>query len=274
MLSNQADAQAHAAASIPPHQWAVEATAEEVQDLAPFNTYLRYRSHTVDNKGDLTRDIIESRDGAVARLISKEGRALKPEEDQAEQQRLQAMLDNPAIFARHVRNEQANKKQAIEVIRLIPDAMIFTYTAGQPQVAGTQGSEQGSVQIVLDFHPNPDWSPPSLASETLTGLEGRLWIDPQSHHVTRLEANVFRPVNVGFGVFAKLFPGGTVTLDEMRPVEHRWLPSHFVEHVTLRALMLKTIKENTDAENSNYTQIEPMTYQQAIKLLLATPLPH
>ena len=246
------------------------AAAEEVHDLEPYRAFLRYRVHSVNKKGDQTRDLIETRDGPVARLIARDGRALTEEEDQAEQQRLKDLVDNPDDYARHVKAEQSSRKQAIEVIRAVPDAMVFTYAEQQPQIPG---SGTNAVQVVLDFHPNPKWSAPTLASETLTGLEGRLWIDASSHHVTRLEARVFRPVNVGFGVFAKVFPGGTAVLDEARPVEQRWLPGHFVEHVTLRALMVKTIKENADTQNYDFAQVPSMSYQDAVKLLLATPLP-
>ena len=254
--------------TVPAAQWAAQAAAEEVHDLEPYHTFLRYHSHTIDSKGNLLRDVIESRDGSVARLIAKEGRALTPAEDEAERQRLQAMVDDPAAYAKHVKGELASKKQAIEVIREIPNAMIFSYSEGQPQPSGL-----ATRAVVLDFHPNPAWSPPTLASETLTGIEGRLWIDPQTHHMLRLQARVFRPVNVGFGVFAKLFPGGTVDLDQSQAAEHRWLPSHFVEHITLRALMVKTLKENADGENSDSQPVESMSYQSAIKLLLDTPLP-
>ena len=265
-----AGAQSRADLSVPPHEWAVLAAAEEVHDLEPYKVFLRYRVHLVDKRGDQTRDLIESRDGAVARLIARNGRPLTAEEDQAEQQRLKDMLEDPASFAKHVKNEQTGKKQAIEVIRAIPDAMIFTYAPQQPQPPGA-GAD--APQVVLDFHPNPKWSAPTMVSETLTGLEGRLWIDARSHHITRLEAQVFRPVNVGFGVFAKVFPGGTAVLDEARPTAQRWLPGHFVEHVTLRAMMVKTIKENADTENSDFAQVPAMSYQEAVKLLLQQQLP-
>ena len=261
-------AQTGADLSRPPRDWAVLAAAEEVHDLEPYTIYLRYRVRTVDRRGDQTRDLIESRDGTVARLIARDGRPLTTEEDRAEQQRLQDLLADPAGYAKHVKNEQSSKKQAIEVIRVIPDAMVFRYAEQQPQP--TAGSP---AQVVLDFHPDPKWSAPTMAAETLTGIEGRLWIDARSHHITRLEARVFRPVNVGFGLFARVFPGGTAVLDEARPEEQRWLPAHFVEHITLRALMVKTIRENADTQNSEFQQVPPMSYQQAVKLLLATPLP-
>ena len=271
-------AQAQAVASLPgepsPHQLAVEAAAQEVRDLEPMHSFLRYRSRVVNSKGDLTRDVIESRDGTVARLISVDNRALTTAEDQAERGRLQAMLDSPASFAKHVKSEQASKKQAIDMIKLIPNAMIFTYAEGQPQPpAQLAPPADARPLLALDFHPNPAWTPPSLTSETLTGLQGRMWLDPRTHHVTELDVTVFRPVNVGFGVLAKVFPGGTVTMGQGSPVQDRWPIYQMVERVTLRALMVKTYKENADVHNSGFTQVPGMSYQQAVELLLSTPLP-
>ena len=257
-----------------PHQLALDAAAQEVQDLEPQHSFLRYRSRVVNSKGDLTRDVIESRDGTVARLISIGGRALTPAEDQAEHERLEAMLESPTSFAKHVRSEQSSKKQAIEIIRLIPDAMIFTYAEGQPQPpAPLAPPADARPYLALDFHPNPAWSPPSLPSETLTGLRGRMWLDPRTHHVAELDVNVFRPVNVGFGVLAKVFPGGSVVLGQGNPVKDRWPIYQMAERVTLRALMVKTYKENADIHNSDFTPVPGMSYQQAVQLLLATPLP-
>ena len=242
--------------------WAKRAAEHQIQDLIVNTNFLRYQVHSKDTKGDLVRDLIESTDGPVARLIFKDGRPLTPQEDLAERERLQAMLDDPAAFARHTRSDRSLKKQAAEVVSLIPHAMLFTYDPKQPP-----------HQILLDFHPDPAWQPPTMASQLLTGLEGRVWIDPESGHLTRLETTVFRSVNVGFGIFARLFPGGTVAVDQVPAPLDRWLVSHFIEHLTLRALMIKTYKENAEVQVSNATAVEPLTYSKAIARLLATPVP-
>jgi len=46
-----------------------------------------------------------------------------------------------------------------------------------------------------------------------------------------------------------------------------------VEHVTVRAMMVKTLNENTDLYASEFAPIREMGYQDAIHLLLVTPLP-
>ena len=256
---------------VPAPDWAVEAARNELKVLEYSGTYLRYKMHVVDAKGDVVRDVIESKDGPVARLILKEGRSLTSDEDAAERERLQAMVDSPESYARHVKNEQAGKKQARQIIEALPAAMIFTYAAGQPQ--REQHTTGSPVEIVLNYKPNPAWTAPSLVSEALTGMEGRVWIDPATHTMTRLEARVFRSVNVGLGLLAHVYPGGHAEFDQARVKGDRWIFTHFVERATVRALMLKTIKQDVDVQGSDFVPMAKITYQEAVHLLLATPLP-
>lgn len=255
--------------AVPAQRWAADAARNELKVLEYDGTYLRYRMHVVDAKGDVVRDVIESRDGPVARLILKGRRPLTADEDAAERERLQEMVDSPDAYARHVKNEQAGKKQARQVIEALPQAMLFTYAPGQPQREHHALGE--AAEVVVDYKPNPNWTSPSLASEALTGMEGRAWIDPATHTVTRLEARVFRSVNIGLGLLAHVYPGGHAEFDQARISGDRWIFTHFVEHATVRALMLKTIKQDTEVQASNFSPVPGMNYRDAIRLLLGTP---
>ncbi len=234
------------------------------------DSYLRYHMRTLDAKGDRVRDIIESRDGAVARLILKGGKPLSQEEDAAERNRLTEMISEPAEFARHIHNDVQGKKLATDLIQLMPDAMIYTYTPGQPQIQ----AGRSAPQLVLDYTPNPGWSPPSTTAEALTGLRGRMWIDPTTHQLLRMEGEVFQGVNFGWGMLAHIYPGGRLALDQVNVNGDRWIFSRFVEQVKVRALVLKTLNVNTTIEASSFhTLPSALTYQDAIRLLLDTPLP-
>lgn len=258
--------------SVPARQWASDAAKNELGVLQYSGAYLRYRMHVVDSKGNQVRDVIESKDGPVARLIYKEGRPLTPQEDADERERLQAMLDSPSAFSKHINKEQSGKKMGADLLRQMPDAMNYSYVEGQPQRAHAH-QPSDAPEIVLDFQPNPAWSPTGMVAEALTGLKGRLWIDARTHYLTRLEGNVFQGVNVGFGALAHIYPGGKFVFEQTQVTDKRWIFSHFAEQVTVRALLLKTIKENTDVEGSNHAQVPTMGYQDAIRLLLSAPLP-
>lgn len=255
--------------SIPPRSWVVDVVANELVALHHKGSYIRYRMHVVDSKGDQVRDVIESREGTVARLIMRDGKPLTDEQDKAERQRLNDMLHAPDAYARHVKNDTYEKRLAESMIRLMPDAMINTYVPGQPQT----GRNKDALEIVLDYKPNPLFRPPTTEAVALSGLEGRAWIDAKTRQLVRMEGTVFRPVNLGWGVLAHIYPGGKLTLDQTDAGGGRRIFTHFTERLTVRALMVKTINVNADVEASNFQTIAPMNYQDAIHVLLDTPLP-
>ena len=190
--------QAASAASlpaVPARSWVVDCANNEAIVIQHPDSFLRYRLHVIDEKGDHLRDQIETPEGSVSRNLQRDGRPLTPAEDAAERQRLNDLLASPAAFARHIRNEQNNKQMGVNLLKLIPDAMLWSYTPGQPQLSNLPSGDPALV--VLDFKPNPAWSPPTMESEPLIGLEGRLWIDPRTRRMVRLEGRLTRAVNIG-----------------------------------------------------------------------------
>ena len=91
--------------------------------------------------------------------------------------------------------------------------------------------------------------------------------------MVHLEGNLFRVVNIGWGMVARIYPGGSVTLHQRNAAGQRWIVEHIVEQLTLRALMVKTVKQRLVFDTSDFQAVPAMSYQQAIKMLLATPLP-
>jgi len=268
VLPQSADASLPAS---PARSWAVDCANNEALVIQHPGSTLRYRLHEVDERGDQLRDQIETPEGSVARLIQRDGRPLTPAEDAAERQRLNDLLVSPASFARHIHREQENKQIGVRLLKLMPDAMLWSYAPGQPQLPNQPSGDPSLV--VLDFKADPAWSPPTMESEPLTGLQGRVWIDPRTRRMVRLEANLFRAVNLGWGFVAHLYPGGRVTLQQANLGDQRWIVEHIDEQLNLRALMVKTVHQRFVYDTAGYQPVPAMPYQQAIKVLLDTPLP-
>jgi hypothetical protein len=255
--------------SIPPRSLVVDAAANELIALHHKGSYLRYRMETINEKGNQVRDVIESKDGTVARLILKDGKPLTSEEDKGERERLNDMIASPAGYAKHVKNTESEKKMADTLVPLMADAMINTYTPGQPQ----SGKNGGAPEIVLDYKPNPKWNPPNTEAQALTGLEGRVWIDAKTHTVVRMEGRISRGVNFGWGMLAHIYPGGKIELDQTSVGGNRWIFTDFSMELTVRALMVKRLNIHSSAKASGFQTLNPMSYQDAIHLLLTTPPP-
>ena len=255
--------------SVAAKTWAVATTANEIAIIQHPGSFLRYRERLIDAKGDELRDVIETKDGTVARLVMRNNRPLTPEEDQSERERLSSLLTHPNDFSKHAKNQAESKKIAIDLIKLMPDAMLYSYTAGQPQTPNTLEPE-----VVLDFAPNPAFHPPNLYSEGLLGLRGRIWIDAQTKEIVRIEADIFQSINWGWGVLAHIYPGGKVDLEQTAASGPRWNMTQFHEQVTVKALMVKTMKVNSEGQVSGFQALPgPIAYTDAIHQLLDTPLP-
>ncbi|RZU39843.1 hypothetical protein BDD14_1238 [Edaphobacter modestus] len=255
--------------AIPPRSWVVDTTAKELEALNYRDNYLRYRMHVVNAKGDQVRDVIESRDGTVARLLLRDGKPLTEQQDTDERERLTDMLKDPDAFAKHVKNSQSGKKVADQLIRLMPDAMIYTYAPGQPQT----GKHPDTTEVVIDYEPNPKFHPPTTTAEALTGLRGRAWIDSKTKVTLRVEGQIFRGVNFGWGMLAHIYPGGHLVLDQADAGNGRWIFTRFTERISVRALMVKTLNIQSDVEAWGFQPVPSMSYQDAIRQLLNTPLP-
>jgi len=257
------------ALAMPARDWAVSAAENEVGIVEHTGSYLRYKQHLVDAKGDELRDVIETKDGTVARLVMRDNHPLTQEQDENERGRLQYLVDHPADFARHQKNEGTSKKIATDLIKLMPDAMIFTYVAGQPQTPNPAGPE-----VVIDFEPNPKWKPPTMYSEGLTGLRGRVWIDAKTKEIVRIEGDIFHPVNWGWGMLAHIYPGGKVDLEQTVASGQRWNMTSFHEQVTVKALMVKTLSVHSEGQSFSFQALPAgMSYPDAIRMLLSAPLP-
>jgi len=252
-----------------PRSWAETAVNNEIAIIeSEGRVPVRYRQHKVDAKGDTLREIVETRDGTVARLIQRNGQPLTAADDAGERDRLNAEIADPDAFFKHHKRDKATREDVKALIELLPQAMINTYAPGQPQLPNMEGP-----QVVLDFHPDPTFHPPTMTADLLTGIEGRVWIDARSHCMIRVEAHVLHAVNFGFGVVAKIFPGGTVEFEQIRAVGDRWAYSHLEEHITTRLLLVKTLPENAVMTSFDFRPVPTlMSYQDAVKMLLAMPV--
>lgn len=254
----------------PVSDWVEAATRNEIAMIGAQGSFsVRYKERKVDARGDTTRVVIESKQGAVARLVERDGKPISAAEDQAERARLQEALDHPDDFYKHHRKDAQQRHDAAELVKLMPQAFVFSYVAGQPQRANAKGSE-----VVLDFQPNPQFHPPTMLADVLTGLQGRVWVDTATQHVTRVEGHVLHVVNFGFGMLAKLYPGGTLRLEQAPAGDGHWIYSDLEEHVLVRALMVKNVPENRHIGSSEIQALPTLlTYQDAIHQLLGMQIP-
>src|ERR1700759_3808575 len=223
-----------------------------------------YRQHKVDPKGSMVKEIIETKDGDVARLIERNGKPLPPEEEKAEVDRLNDLLAHPEIQEHRHKKEQEDSARGDEMVRMLPDAFLFT-------LEGTVQGPSGPCYR-LSFKPNPAFQPPDREGEVYHGMVGELWVDQNQQRLVKIDAHLIQDVNFGWGVLGKLYKGGSILVENADVGLHHWETVHMKLELTGKLLMMKSVNYSTTEDYSDF-QIQPqeLSYQEAIHLLKTAP---
>ena len=94
VLGGSAKAPQNGNPPIDPQKIVRDASWNELHSKSPGRSF-RYRQHKVDPKGTTVKEIFETKDGDVARLIEKDGKPLPLQEAQAETDRLKNLSRIP-----------------------------------------------------------------------------------------------------------------------------------------------------------------------------------
>ncbi len=237
---------------------AVQLRLQEERHHRPVAYVLRKQ----DGGHQTTKQIIETRDGDVARLIAINGKALNAEQQQAEMNRLTALSDDPGLQQRRRRGEQRDAARIDHLVALLPESEIYS-------IAGTVPCGAGQCYR-LSFIPNPHFDPPDFEAEVLEGFAGEVWIDTSQDRLVQLQAHLVRDVNIGFGILGRVDKGGTILLQQSYQSDVKeWQPTVLKINLQGRALLVKTVNIRIDELATDFKPVaEGMGYREAIRLLI------
>ena len=231
-------------------------------ELAPGGGHpYRYKLHKIDDGKITTKEIVETKDGDVARLIAVGDKPLSRDADQAEINRLNNLLAHPEIQEHRHKKEQEDSDRANEMIRLLPDGFLYHY---EGMVDGPNGP-----CYRLTFKPNPNFQPPDREAEVYHGMAGELWVDQSEERMVKLDAHLIDDVNFGWGILGKLYKGGTILVEQKDVGEGHWETTHMQLKLHGKALMIKSLSFETSEDASDFEAVRPhMPYQEAVHMLL------
>jgi hypothetical protein len=239
------------------------ALATEVRTAQDLSHPMRYRLRKSSPRMTSTKEIAETRDGDVARLVAINDQPLSPDDEQREEARLNALLSDPSQQRHRKQSEEADTGIVLKLLRMLPQA--FTYEF--------EGVGQGSSGAVdkFRFHPNPAFSPPDLETQALTAMSGELWINAAQERVTRLEGHLQQDTNYGWGILGKLDKGGWIVLEQAEVGAGQWRIARFQIKMDLR-ILFKAKSIDSMQEMTRYTPVPAgLDYRQAIQMLRGRP---
>lgn len=221
---------------------------------------MRYVLRRTDGRRETTKEIVETKDGDVARLIAIDGRPLNAEEERAEMERLDDLAAHPELQEHRLKEEQRDRERIDHGMSLLPEAEIYTM---EGMVAcGTAECYR------LSFTPNPKFEAPDMESDILRGVAGEVWIDTEQERMVRMDAHFVADVDFGFGILGKLDKGGTILLEQRDVGGHVWELTGMKVNFAGKALMVKSIRVQMEQEASEFSPVpKGLGYKDAIEML-------
>jgi hypothetical protein len=270
LLAWSADGLGQAGSGIPTAMTPVQAqalveraVAAEMRTAQDTSHPMRYRLRKSSPRLTSVKEILETRDGAVARLLSIADRPLSAEDEEKEQARLDGLLSDPSRQRHRKQSQDDDTGRALKVLRALPEAFLY-------QFAGTGWGPAGKVEK-FTFKPNPQFNPPDLETQVLTALTGEIWIDAAQSRVTRLEGHVRQDVDFGWGILGRLNKGGWIVIDQADVGGRQWRIVRF-QMVMSGRVLFKNKSFDTVEEQTQFAPLPAaLGYRQAIQMLRVAP---
>jgi hypothetical protein len=192
-------------------------------------------------------------------LVAKNDQPLSPEEQAAEERKLQQEIhkrksESPGERSKRISKYQQERNQDHAMMLEMVNAFSFT-PAGEEDV-------RGRPAYVFNASPKPGYVPKTRDAKVLTGMKGRLWVDKRTFQWAKVEAEVIKPVSF-YGFLAKVEPGTSFLLEQAPVTGRIWFPVRFRQRVNAKALGI--INENSQ-DDETYSDYKPLS--QALTLSL------
>lgn len=232
------------------------------------NEHLRflYRLRTETPKaGVITKELVETNDGVVARLIAVNDKPPTAEERQKDDERLQKLASDPQARDAKRKQQKEDEERTTRMVRALPDAFLYEYDGFDP-------GKNGEQFIRLKFKPNPNYDPPNRELQVYQGMEGVMLIDPGDERLVKIEAHLFKGVNFGWGILGHLDPGGQFEVAQSRVGGDRWEVTDMRLRFTGRILFFKSLNINEHETAFDYRSApDNLSFVQGIEFLKKQP---
>jgi hypothetical protein len=226
---------------------------EIAKDLADHSHWLYLE---VDQKPEqpVRQWVAETSNGSLKRILQINGRKLSAAE---QLQRINRFLSDPSAQAKQRKSGAHDDREAAEMLKMLPRAFIWTRV-------GEKGNN-----VLLNFRPDPNFSPPDLESKVFAAMEGDMAVDKSQMRIASLKGKMIKDVTIFGGLLGRLNAGGTFDVERRETGCGVWQITETHVHINGHALLFKTISEQEDDVKWDFEQLPAgVTMQQAKAELL------
>ena len=213
-----------------------------------------YRDHDVQPGRDVLARYVETPQGSLSRVLERNGQPLTPVEDASETQRIDRYVHDTGAQARDRRNSAHDDAQASAMLRMLPEAFVWTIRSETPE------------RVTLDYRPNPDFNAPNIEAKVMSQMAGEMVVTRPGDHIYTLRGKLLQDVHVGMGL-VRLKAGGTFDVERREIAPGHWQIVEQHTHIQGHALLFKTISEQEDEWKTEFRPSTANTLAEAERIL-------
>lgn len=219
-----------------------------------------YRLRTEKPERTVVKDLIETNEGVIARLVSVNDKPPTPEQRAADDKKLAKILNDPEEQKQRREEQKKDEERSRQMVKALPDAFLYDFD-GKDVIAGVSVTR-------LRFWPNPNFDPPARETMVYRGMQGHMWIEPKEERLVKMDAHLFDDVTFGWGILGRLNKGGHFVIEQSKIGVGRWETTKMDLDFLGKALMFKTIKIKEIETASDFRGVAPnLTLAQGVELL-------
>jgi hypothetical protein len=231
----------------------------ELKQSQDANALYSFKQRTEKPRGTTVKQMVETPDGLIGRVVSKNDQALSPDEQKAEDARVNRLLD-PRQMQDKRKEQKEDEERTRTMVRAMPDAFIYQYQGAEP-------GKNGSELVKLHFTPNPSFNPPTRETLVFQGMEGDMWVDPRAMRMAKIDGVMMRDVTIGWGILGRLDKGGRFIVEQGEVSKGHWDTTKLALDFTGKALIFKSIRIKSTDTFTDFKPIPKMTVAQALDYL-------
>jgi len=216
-----------------------------------------YRADREEQGSRKAKEVIQSEQGSLDRMIAIDGRPLNSKQEQDERRRIENLAKNPGEQQKLEQTKKRDAEQSKALFKMLPDALTFSYVGREDDV------------IKLSYRPNPDFHSPSRKAGVFHQMEGEMWVHEAQRRLVHIEGQLTGDVNFAGGWLGHLEKGGhfNVELRELSPGQ--WDLISMDVSMRGKALLFKTIAVQEKEYRSDFRAVpNGLTLAEAADMLM------
>jgi hypothetical protein len=202
------------------------------------------------------KEVIQTGQGSLDRLVAVDGQRLNAKEQQDEQERIGNLVRNTAEQQRIEQTRKKDAEQCKAFFKMLPDALTFIY-------AGRDGG-----LIKLSYRPNPSFQPPSREARVFHEMEGEMWVQETQRRLVRIQGHLIADVRFAGGLLGHLEKGGHFNVEQRELSPGQWDLTFMEVNMQGKALFFKTIAVQEKEYRSDFRTVpDDLTLTEAADML-------